>query len=218
MILIVHIAAGSLGILSGFAALLSRKGRRAHRAFGTVFVIAILTMAAMGAALAIAIPQRATTIVAILAFYFVATAWVTVRREEGSIGLFEKTGVLVPLGAAASLFVFGVQAQMAGKLEGVPSLPYFAFAGFAASIAILDIKVIRQGGVRGAARIARHLWRMCAALLFACANFFLGQQKVMPLFLHGSPVLFLPEIVVLCAMIYWLIRVRVPPRRLQPVP
>ena len=68
--------------------------------------------------------------------------------------------------------------------------------------------MIRDGGVSGAPLIARHLWRMCFALFFACANFFLGQQKVMPAFMHGSPFLFVPEIAVLALMIFWLIRVR----------
>ena len=68
--------------------------------------------------------------------------------------------------------------------------------------------MILRGGVSGGQRIARHLWRTCFALFFAASSFFLGQQKVMPVFMHGSPILFLPEIAILGLMIFWLFRVR----------
>jgi hypothetical protein len=68
--------------------------------------------------------------------------------------------------------------------------------------------MIARGGVSGAGRIARHLWRMCTALLIADFSFFLGQQQFFPALLRGSPVLLVPELVVLVLMIFWLIRVR----------
>jgi uncharacterized membrane protein len=208
--MIVHIGAGSIGILSGAAALSVAKGERLHRAFGTMFFVSMLTMAALGAYLAVLMPQRGTVVVGLFTFYFVATAWVTVRRKEGSIGLFEKAGFLVALGAAATLLIFGVTAANSptGQLDGAPPAIYYVFASFASFAAALDLKVILRGGVSGGQRIARHLWRMCFALFFAASSFFLGQQKVMPAFMHGSPILFLPEIAILGLMIFWLIRVR----------
>jgi hypothetical protein len=71
-----------------------------------------------------------------------------------------------------------------------------------------DLRLILRGGISGVQRIARHLWRMCFALFFASAFFFLGQQKVMPAFMHGSPLLFVPAIAPLVLMIFWLFRVR----------
>ena len=72
--MIVHIGAGSIGILSGAAALSVAKGERLHRAFGTVFFVSMLTMAALGAYLAALMPQRGTVVVGLFTFYFVATA------------------------------------------------------------------------------------------------------------------------------------------------
>ena len=80
-LMIVHIAAGSLGILSGAAALAVRKGERLHRGFGTVFFAAMLVMAATGAGLAVLQPHAPTVIVGVLTFYFVATAWAAARRK-----------------------------------------------------------------------------------------------------------------------------------------
>lgn len=208
--LIAHIGAGSIGILSGAAALTARKGERAHRAFGSVFVITMFAMAALGAYLAIFIPQRATVIVGIFTFYLVATAWGAVKRKMPGIGPFEKGAFAVVLGCALALVVFGLQAMASPdrRLDHYPPAPYFVFAGFAGLAAALDLNNILRGGVTGHKRIARHLWRMCAALLLAAFSFFLGQQKVMPAYMHGSPLLFLPEIAVIAAMVFWLFRVR----------
>ena len=68
--------------------------------------------------------------------------------------------------------------------------------------------MILRGGIAGSARIARHLWRMSAALTIASGSFFLGQQRVMPAAMRGSPWLFVPVFAPLLLMVFWLIRVR----------
>ena len=102
--LIVHISAGSLAILSGAAALSVRKGARLHRVFGTVFFLSILAMSVMGAYLAVLIPQRATAVVGLFTFYFVATAWMTVKRREGTTGAFEIAACVFAFAAARSFW------------------------------------------------------------------------------------------------------------------
>jgi hypothetical protein len=67
--------------------------------------------------------------------------------------------------------------------------------------------MIARGGVFGAARIARHLWRMCAALYIAVMSFFLGQSQVFPYAVRRTGLLVVPGIVVVVLMIFWLIRV-----------
>lgn len=85
---------------------------------------------------------------------------------------------------------------------------FYSFTGILAFAVTLDVSVIVRGGVSGGDRLSRHLWRVCAALLLAAFSFFLGQQKVFPLALRGSPILLLPEVAVLGTMIFWLVRVR----------
>ena len=76
-----------------------------------------------------------------------------------------------------------------------------------------DINVILRGGLSGPSRISRHLWRMSVALFIASGSFFLGQQRVMPVWMRGSPWLFVPVFVPVLLMIFWLIRVRMKSRR-----
>lgn len=210
--LIIHVTAGSLGILSGAAALSVRKGERLHRVFGTVFFVSMLTMSAMGAYLAFHKPDRLSMVTGVLTFYLVATAWMTVKRKESSLGQFEYGALLIVLGCAVADLIFGLQATNSpnGKLDGYPAIAYFIFASIAVLAAAFDLKVILRGGISGTPRVARHLWRMCLALFIAAASFFLGQQKVMPAFMHGSPILFVPTLAPLVLMIFWQIRVRLP--------
>jgi len=205
--LYLHIAGGSLGVISGYGAVLARKGEWWHRKLGTLFVVAMFMMA--GAALLLAIPlgQAGNVAGGILALYLVSTAWVTVLRPEGKIGTFEKLAFLAVLADAIVMFGWGIAVSTAVKPQFPPAL-YLAVGAIAFLFAMIDLRMIARGGLSGVNRIARHLWRMCAGLFFAAASVFLGQQKVMPKFLHGSPVLWLLGLAPLGFMIFWLIRVR----------
>ena len=65
-----------------------------------------------------------------------------------------------------------------------------------------------RGGISGAQRIARHLWRMCFGLFVASGSFFLGRQRIFPEFVRKSNVLIFLTILPLILLIFWLIRVR----------
>ena len=92
-ILAIHIGAGTLAFVSGLTAISVRKGAGAHRASGTVFVLAMLTMSVSAAYLAIRI-QDITVFGAILAIYLVATAWAAVRPGAGTASFYETGGLL----------------------------------------------------------------------------------------------------------------------------
>jgi hypothetical protein len=206
-----HIAAGTLGLLSGFGALAFRKGETLHRISGTVFFLSMLVMAGVGAYMAAILPQRGTVFIGILTFYLVATAWVTVRRKENTTGpLFDYAALAVAVACAVMLTIYGVMASMSpkGLVDSLPAAAHYPFAAIALLAVVLDFKVMRAGGIAGPPRIARHLWRMCTALVIAAFSFFLGQQKVMPVWMQGSPALFAPPLIALALMIFWLIRVR----------
>ena len=82
---------------------------------------------------------------------------------------------------------------------------------FLGSVAVLaaagDIRMLARGGVFGAKRVVRHLWRMCFSFFIATGSFFLGQQQVFPAAWRGSVVLFVPALLPLVLLIFWLFRV-----------
>ena len=125
--LILHISAGSLGILSGAAALSVRKGERLHRAFGNVFFVSMLAMSAFATYLSV-LRQPGTIVGSIFTFYLVATAWATVKRKEASVGLFEKVALLVGMGCAAGELTLGALAanNPTGQFLGYPAGIYLS--------------------------------------------------------------------------------------------
>ena len=82
-ILLLHICSGTAGVLSGFVAAFLRKGSRRHGLAGKVFAISMLTLGSSGVYLALMKSDPGTALGGALTFYFVATAWMTVRRKVG---------------------------------------------------------------------------------------------------------------------------------------
>ena len=221
LILFLHIAGGAVGIVSGAVALLSRKGGRVHRMAGTVFLASMLTMASIGAATAPFLPVPSMTNVAAgtLTLYLVVTGWMAARRRNGRVGRVEKGGIGVALGvvAAGITFILMAAESPSGRIGSTPPQAFYVFVLVGAMAAAGDIRMVLRGGLSGSARIARHLWRLSAALTIASGSFFLGQQRVMPAAMRGSPWLFVPVIAPLLLMAFWLIRVRLVPRLERPV-
>ena len=197
-----HICAGSLAILSGAVALSLRKGSRRHGVAGSVFVVSMLSLSASGAYMAFVAPDGETinVLMGVLTFYLVATAWLTARRRTGGTGPFDWAGPLVAVAVATGLFRMGMTDRRFGVVP-------FVFGALALLAAVLDLRMIVRGGVFGAGRIARHLWRMCTALYIAVMSFFLGQSQVFPYAVRRTGLLVVPGILVVVLLIFWLIRV-----------
>jgi hypothetical protein len=147
----------------------------------------------------------------VLTFYMVGTAWLTVRRREGETSIFDWAALLIPLAIGVGGWINGVQAwhSPAGEKYGVPAGMHL-FMGSVCLLAVAgDVRMLTSGGVFGVQRIARHLWRMCFGLFFATGSFFLGQgNKVFPEWILKTNLLFIPALLPLGLLIFWLIRVR----------
>lgn len=212
--LVMHVGGAFTALASGAVAMVARKGGWAHRASGNVFFISMLIMGAIGAVVAPMMPQRIASVAGLLACYLVATSWMAAKRRPGEVGLFEAGAAVLGLGTAALGVTLGWMgaASPDGQLDGLPYQPALVFGALAALGALCDVRVIRLGGLSGAPRLARHIWRMCSALLLAVLSF-TGQPAAIPDFLKGSPLLFAPIIAVAASMIYWMIRIRLPKPR-----
>lgn len=212
----VHIVAGLLSLLAGFVALYATKGAPLHRRAGVVFAIAMLSMTSSAVIMAGFLrPNHVNVVAGTITFYLVATGWSTVRRNvaqrRGITLLFAAVGLI----AASYAFAFGM--DLLGGSQRMFAFPLFVFAAIAALGVCGDLRMLRAGAPQGARRLARHLWRMTFALWIATASFFLGQAKVMPEPLRQAFALrSVPVVLVLLALVYWLVRVRVSGRPLAP--
>jgi uncharacterized membrane protein len=205
----IHIIAGSIAIIAGFISVFAVKGLKLHRKSGMVFVYAMVVLSLTGAVIATLRHQPPNIIGGSLAFYMVITAFLTVRpRDERSRWI--DVGVLfvgTTVGAAALKIGLDALNSPTGTMNGVPAGMMFLFGAVALLGALGDIRMMRAGGLQGAQRIARHLWRMCFSLFIASGSFFLGQAKVIPKPIRILPLLAIPAMLPLVLMLYWLARV-----------
>ena len=216
-ILVLHIGGGVLGIASGAVALLTRKGERIHRAAGNVFFLAMLTMAAIAVCVAPFLPDDpwTNTTAAVFTLYLVGTGWATVKRPEGAIGAFERLAIVVPLGIVTMGAWVALARPAATEAGGFTTV--YAFAVFSALAAVCDLKLIARRSLRSERRIARHVWRMCLGMFIATGSLFLGQQQVFPEALRGTAALTAPPLLVLAALLFWMLKVRLG-RTFKPAP
>ena len=209
-ILVLHIIAGTLGMLSGFAAMALRKGSRRHNIVGDVFVVSMLTLALSGTYLAVLKSQPGNILGGTFTFYLVVTGWMVARRGDLRTGLFDWAAFLIGFAVAAVEITCGFEALMSptGLKYDYPPGPYF-FMGSIAMLAVIgDVRMLVRGGIAGTQRVARHLWRMCFAQFIAAASIFLARQDRFPVFLRRTGVLAFLSILPLLVLIFWLVRVR----------
>jgi len=209
---ILHIGGGALALATGLVAALATKGGRLHRMAGTVFFVSMLVMATFALWLSVAVPgQMGNLFGGGFTAYLVATAWMTVRREERAVGAPERIALLVILCLCApfAFLLFQVASGAAPQVRGPHLIATYSVAAVVALAAICDARVVLAGGISGAPRIARHLWRMCLALTAATGSAFTnGFARFLPGPYHVPPVFFLPLFAPLALLVFWMIRVR----------
>jgi hypothetical protein len=205
-----HIAAGGVALAAGALALAVRKGAPAHRRGGLAFVATMLVMGLTGAAIAAAHASPASVVAGLLTAYLVTTALLTVRAAGPGSRRAAGALMLAGLGIGLVSVAWGIDgmARHGAVRDGVPTAIYFVFGGVALLGGAGDLRLLRAGGIAGARRLARHLWRMCFAFWIATASFFMGQAAVIPAPLRIMPLLATLAFLPLAAMLYWLWRVR----------
>jgi uncharacterized membrane protein len=210
-VLLLHICAGTLGMLSGFVAIFLRKGSRRHGLAGDVFVVAMMALSASGVYLAIMKSQPGNILGGALTFYLVVTAWMTARRKQRETGsrVFDWSALLVVAAVAAVNLTLGVEAALSktGLRYDYPPGPYFFLGSVALIATVGDVRMLLRGGIDGAQRIARHLWRMSFALFIAASSIFLARQQIFPVVLQKTGVLIFLSVLPLLLMIFWLGRI-----------
>ena len=200
-LLFLHIAGASVAMIAGAVAVIARKGDTVHRAAGNVFFASMLVMAGVAGGVSPFMAEIVPTNIAasVMTLYLVTTGWMTVKRPEGAVGRFETGAMLFALGLAPTAAVFG-------QITGDPTLYFFAVIATLAALA--DFTLLRRRGLTGVPRIARHLWRMCAAFFIATGSFFFGQADEIPAALRG-PITMALGLAPLGFMIFWIVWVRI---------
>ncbi len=213
--LILHVSAGVVAVLTGAAALLFSKGAPWHRTAGRIFLASMLIAGVTAVPIA---ETRVSFITGPLAAYFAATAWMSARRSDRPVGLFEAGALVFVLTLAATYFIFGAQAAASptGALDGFPASFHYVFGAIAGLAALLDVHAILRRTLAEPLRIARHLWRMCMAFWMAATSFFFGQMDRFPDWVRDTGFNLAVALFPLALMLLWLVRVLVMKRHAAP--
>jgi hypothetical protein len=207
--LLIHVLAGGLGLLSGYVALSVSKGAPLHRKSGMFFVYVMVVMsmtgllvsAARGIAPAINIPTG------LLTFYMVITGMTSVGPRAGWSRGLDVAAMVMGFAIAAGCIVLAIVSIGKGGAEAGLAYPLVLF-GMAAMIGgIGDRRMLRDGALKGAARLQRHLWRMCFALFLSSIAFYLGPDRL-PVALRIPALRAGAVLVPIVAIVYWKWRLR----------
>ena len=222
-ILLVHIFGGTVGLLSGAAAMSFRKGSPRHVLSGKVFAASMLVMAAGATYLGITRHQPNNIGGGVFTFYLILTAWLTARHADGEISKLDWAALVIPLvlGILTWMNGVGVVRRGASSEAGVPVGMIFFMGSVELLAAAGDVRMLIRGGVFGTKRIARHLWRMCFGLFIASGSFFLGPSnrplrllsnvglgRHLPQALFSTGLYLFLTILPLFLLIFWMLRVR----------
>ncbi len=205
-----HICNAVVGLSAGALSMLFRKGSGLHRVAGTIFSIGMLGMASSGVFIATFLkPNRGNVMAGSLMIYLVATGWEAARRKERRVSAFDFGALAAALAVGGAALTWGIQAAglEGGVKDGYPAGLFFFFGTIILLFAVADVRMIVRGGVAGAQRLARHLWRMCLALLLATVSLYPGQAKLFSAAMRRNSALYLPHILLIGATIFWMVRV-----------
>ena len=206
-----HVLNGTIALVAGSVAIVARKGSVWHRRSGLVFVATMIAMGLTG--VGIALYEGKTDVAAgALTAYLVFTAWTAIRPLAEGARRIDIALMLLAWIFAIGTWIEAVETLgMPGmKRDGVPAGIQFFFAIVITCAALGDVRLIRDGGITGTRRLARHLWRMSFGLWIATGSFIaqLVRMPFMPDWMRSIPVILVLAAGPLVLLVYWMWRVR----------
>ena len=201
-----HVGTGVIALVAGFIAIAVRKGGTWHRRSGIAFVYAMIATAI--ALAGISAYEGKPVGGGVLIIYLVVTACTAVRplRRSGrrvDVALMVLAFALAAAGYARAFTALG---RPGSQIDGVPAGMMFFMNTIVLLAALGDLRMVRDGGVRGTRRLARHLWRMCFGLFIASGSFAaqLARMELVPAPFRSVPVIVVLGVTPLVVLLYWM--------------
>src|SRR5262249_24786016 len=186
-------------------------------------VASMLVMAAGAVYLAVLKHQSNNLGGGLFTFYLILTAWLTARRRDDEISRYDWLALVLPLALGILSWAKGIRLARLGasSVGGAPLGMVFFMATVMLLAAAGDVRMLLGGGVEGAKRVVRHVWRMCFGLFIAAGSFFLGPSnrplrllstlgigQYLPAALFSTNLYLILTVLPLALLIFWLLRVR----------
>jgi hypothetical protein len=206
--LVTHFGSALVALFAGTVALVVAKGGQLHKKSGMIFVVSMIIAGLLASV--ISVYAGKSIVGGIFVCYLIYTATTTVKPLPGSGRRMDIALMIMAFAFGAAMLwdgfvIWGLPGHARG---GVPAGMVLFLGTVCTLAAIGDARMIREGGLRGPRRLARHLWRMCFGLFIATGSFFFGQASFIPEPIRIGPVLAVLGVAPLVVLLYWMWRVR----------
>ena len=204
LFLILHIAGGSVGLLTGFLNILRKKGDRKHILIGKLFVYSMLTAGISALALSVLNPNYFLFAVGIFTIYMVGTGnryvYLKMLNDDQTPKPIDRIITFTMLLAGLFFIGFGISHLAKANLFG---LVFITFGFFGLLFVRQDFKNYRgKTDIKNYWLIA-HLQRMTGGFIAALTAFLVVNAKYLPEQIPGLLYWLLPTIFLTPLIISW---------------
>ena len=210
----VHVFSGTLAVLAGAIAALTRKGGGIHVRTGKAFVVLMTVSSLLGAVMGLIEFEQffITFFAGLLGAYLVVSGWLTLNRSKAYGSLLDRTLIATNAITFLALITLGLQAlgRPDGSMFGFAGESYLFLAVMSGGALIGDLIRLLRKSISRKHLIARHLWRMLLGFFIAAGSAFTGPgASVFPDAIQASGILSLPELIIFVLMIFYLVKILV---------
>lgn len=209
LILIIHIAAGSMALLTALGALVTAKGGKKHVIAGRIYAAAMTVVVLSALPLAFLGADIFLTLIAVFSFYLVFAGWRFARNRRGKPHVGDWVAVAIMGMVGLGMWVYAIVLFQASDSQWVTMA---LFGGIAMFLGIIDGRTYWRQTATGKQRIARHLTNMMAGTIATMTAVLVVNVDTNPVWLGWI----LPTLVITPLIVWWNVRTKRGNVRKQP--
>ena len=195
-LLILHVAAGSLALVTAGAALLVKKGGQSHRWAGRLYFAAMVVIFITAVIMSLLTANTFLFLVALFSFYLAFSGWRFARNRSGEPRWIDWLAVIIMVSSGLLMWLLVLDRY---PEFGSASVTLGVFGFIAIAFGLSDARSHRDRTATGKIRIARHLSSMLGGTIAVLTAVLVVNVSFTPVWLGWI----LPTIFMLPVIIWW---------------
>ncbi len=200
VLLMTHIAAGSVALATAIIALITAKGGTYHIRAGRVYAIAMTVIFITALPLAMLGSNVFLALIALFSFYLVFAGWRFARNRHGHARPIDWAAVAVMGLTGLGMWSYGAVLLLSGSSQWITMA---VFGSIAVALSTVDARFHTGRRASGKQRIARHLTNMLAGTIATVTAVVVVNMETDPVWLAWL----LPTIVITPLIVWWNVRI-----------
>jgi uncharacterized membrane protein len=202
LFLILHIAGGSIGLLTGMLVLSFAKGKKLHKALGMLFVMGMMTAGFSSLILAIMHPNPFLFMIGVFTLYMTGTGvrFIKSKLSNPTPATFDRV-LQIGMGISGVILIgWGAKLLFSGSMFGVVLI---TFGGIGMTMLVFDLMKMGKPEPDKLAYIRIHLQRLLGAFIASFTAFLVVNLEYMPDLIPGWIYWILPTVIITPLISYW---------------